>query len=67
MINNFPSGLCSDEVGDTDDLVQSDLSNNWNHNRCLNIAAEQYKKLKKRSTTLVLSKLCNGKTFLSIT
>ena len=41
MINNFPSGLCSDEVGDSDDLVQSELSNKWNHNRYLNIAAEQ--------------------------
>ena len=37
----------------------------WNHTRCLNIDAEQYEKLKKRSTALVLSKLCNGNTFLN--
>ena len=47
MIKNFPCGLCSDEVGDNDDSVQCDLCNKWNHTRCLNIDAEQYKNLKK--------------------
>ena len=31
MIKNFPSGLCSAEVGDSDDSVQCDLCNKWNH------------------------------------
>ena len=47
MINNFPCGLCSDEVGDNADLVQRDLCNKWNHTRCLNIHSEQSEKLKK--------------------
>ena len=47
MTNNFPCGLCSDEVGDNDDLVQCDLCNKGNHTRYLNISAEQYEKLKK--------------------
>ena len=49
MINNFPSGLCSHEVGDNGDSVQCDLCNKWNHNRCLNIGTEKYEKLKKDS------------------
>ena len=47
MIKNVPCGLCSDEVGDNDDSVQCDLYKKWNHTRCLDIAAEQYEKLKK--------------------
>ena len=47
MIKKFPCGLCSDEVGDNYDSVQCDLCNKWNHTRCLNMDAEQYKKLKK--------------------
>ena len=47
MTNNFPCGLCSDEVGDSDNSIQCDLCNKWNHTRCLNISAEQYEKLKK--------------------
>ena len=47
MIKNVPGGLCSDEVGDNDDSVQCGLYKKWNHTRCLDIAAEQYEKLKK--------------------
>ena len=47
MTNNFPFGLCSGEVGDNDDSVQCDLCDKWNHIRCFNIGAEQYKKLEK--------------------
>ena len=45
MINNFPCGLCSDEVEDDDNLVQCDLCNKWNQTGCLNIGAEKYEKL----------------------
>ena len=64
MIKIFPCGLCSDEVGDNDS-VQCDLCNRWNHTRCLNIGTEQSEILKKRSTALVLSKLCNENIFLN--
>ena len=37
-----------------------------NHTECLNIDAEKYEKLKERSTTLVLFKLCNGKPFSTL-
>ena len=47
MINNFPRGLCSDEVEDNDDSVHCDLCNKWNHTGCLNIGAKKYEKLKK--------------------
>ena len=46
MINNFPCGLRSDEVGDNDDSVQCDQCNWWNHTRYLNIGAERCKTLK---------------------
>ena len=62
MIKHFPCGLCSDEVGDSDS-VQCDLCNKWNHTRCLNIGTKQSEK--KRSTALVLSKLCNENSFLN--
>ena len=46
-MNNFPSGLCSDEIGDNDDSIQWDLCNKWDHTWCLNIGTEQYGKHKK--------------------
>ena len=47
MIKHFPWELCSDKIGDNDDSVQCDLSNKWNHTRCLDIDTKQDEKLKK--------------------
>ena len=44
MINNFPGGLCSDEVRDNVDSVQYDLCKMWNYTGSLNIGDEKFEK-----------------------
>ena len=47
MTEQYPCGVCKLEVNDTDDSVQCDMCDRWNHINWVEINKQKYEKLKK--------------------
>ena len=47
MTEQYPCGVCKLEINDSDDAVQCDLCDKWNHINCVEINKQKYEKLKK--------------------
>ena len=45
MTNEYPCGICKNEVKQDDKSVQCDLCNKWNHIECVDISSAYYEKL----------------------
>ena len=45
MTNEYPCGICKNEVKQDDKSVQCDLRNKWNHIECVDISSAYYEKL----------------------